>query len=965
MASVICQNFAQNAWRKDLCSNCFKSKDEHGLSPDVEQQPSANVKIGGKSYSGSVGTIQPSWKAGLGFGTSTKDNAGTGDSSDLRSPHLLKTAFLFPTRTENNVGGTEGKATVINFSPKKSTYSRPAAGVAAKPDSVASDSTASSRPQNSFLYSRLCSVEEPTRKLSEPSVADVIDTSDASIDADKYLPKLSMSNFQEAFDAHHAEVETRFGQPGTLQRSKPALSEKHNESSSSLNSLSASSNDQSGQKVIIHKIHKSILKPRKRIAKNKKNNVCFPEEQQKEVEVIGFGGDETYFGSDEEEQEEDPVLSDEDDEDLELLDDTATPDERHLKNVTEKNTNYNGNPSNLLYGEVPDENQVITINPVLDTSSDVSCIDLDIGKSDGAFKGEQQPKKETPKVSVKPFVQRQASWQKFDASNSALPTVNSWLYKQNLPAKSSSEAKNGQQEQAKLPRPFLHSNKVPVQHVAPLGYEKPSTISEESESDLSERHKALDDDQKVSASNSKSLKFEPRSQEEQEITRKSFDFSLPSDVNKNVSEIETKRPSQSMHNLASVNLHQPELPKISKSVEDLDLGKGLGMRDSGNSDSGGSYGLPRPSAKLWESSSDDCASHSSDVECEPKSLPFFHQKQEPRIRQVTFEQFAGTEGTNMTRPKHLHRSNSDLSSAKHVRDFNVSLKSPLDFSTRAKRPNGGSVKRQAPQPPQRNVKRLSESPPPILKHKVQGQNERRHRDKRAATLSSGTNGASVQFLLNPQVHEDDFGNCGREQSASPSPKMKKKRSRSLPRPGDLFSSSDKGPSALSSRKSGQFTPSRVETSSGDDKEGQSRGRSAKKRTKNFLMKLLKLGPSSSSPNTKSSVATRSSNKYSFENPGLTQSMKDGRRSKLQIVHPLDLRKSSLDSCSSKNAVDDIIAANDDVVDDINGNFKGVSNNNADVVVNRVLPMRNHEQELQHGGLKAGQIRDLVRKSSSF
>ncbi|GJQ86222.1 hypothetical protein Trydic_g8923 [Trypoxylus dichotomus] len=30
--SAICQNFVQNAWKKDLCSNCFKSRDEHNQS---------------------------------------------------------------------------------------------------------------------------------------------------------------------------------------------------------------------------------------------------------------------------------------------------------------------------------------------------------------------------------------------------------------------------------------------------------------------------------------------------------------------------------------------------------------------------------------------------------------------------------------------------------------------------------------------------------------------------------------------------------------------------------------------------------------------------------------------------------------------------------------------------------------------------------------------------------------------
>ncbi|CAG9857294.1 unnamed protein product [Phyllotreta striolata] len=33
MSSAICQNFVQNAWKKELCSNCFKSIDEHREKP--------------------------------------------------------------------------------------------------------------------------------------------------------------------------------------------------------------------------------------------------------------------------------------------------------------------------------------------------------------------------------------------------------------------------------------------------------------------------------------------------------------------------------------------------------------------------------------------------------------------------------------------------------------------------------------------------------------------------------------------------------------------------------------------------------------------------------------------------------------------------------------------------------------------------------------------------------------------
>lgn len=32
--TIICQRFIQNAWKKDLCSNCFKSKEDHVVLPE-------------------------------------------------------------------------------------------------------------------------------------------------------------------------------------------------------------------------------------------------------------------------------------------------------------------------------------------------------------------------------------------------------------------------------------------------------------------------------------------------------------------------------------------------------------------------------------------------------------------------------------------------------------------------------------------------------------------------------------------------------------------------------------------------------------------------------------------------------------------------------------------------------------------------------------------------------------------
>lgn len=53
--SVICQNFVQNAWKKDLCSNCFKSVGDHesvGIVEDSEYSSSnGNDHRNGKSIS--------------------------------------------------------------------------------------------------------------------------------------------------------------------------------------------------------------------------------------------------------------------------------------------------------------------------------------------------------------------------------------------------------------------------------------------------------------------------------------------------------------------------------------------------------------------------------------------------------------------------------------------------------------------------------------------------------------------------------------------------------------------------------------------------------------------------------------------------------------------------------------------------------------------------------------------------
>lgn len=47
--STQCNRFVQNAWKKELCSNCFKPKEEHAPADDIlrlnVEKASTNLKI--------------------------------------------------------------------------------------------------------------------------------------------------------------------------------------------------------------------------------------------------------------------------------------------------------------------------------------------------------------------------------------------------------------------------------------------------------------------------------------------------------------------------------------------------------------------------------------------------------------------------------------------------------------------------------------------------------------------------------------------------------------------------------------------------------------------------------------------------------------------------------------------------------------------------------------------------------
>ncbi|CAG0920570.1 unnamed protein product [Notodromas monacha] len=806
-------------------------------------------------YSASVASLQPAWKN---FSVARNSSGNCCSSAvELKSPRLLKTAaaFMFAeskdvdNKSARNSSGTENGG--IPGAVKSSE------GAQAAEPSAGSEAVVSGRLNPSSPPPKIISaVKSSSTVVPEQSSEELTDSSDSAA----YKPRFSVSAFREAFDVHASRMaaNTTTNTAAAADSSSSSLTSSGGDirnTDAVSPSITTTTNGGPNPRVIIHKITKSILKPKKREAKARVNNVCFPPDadQQLLVEVIGYGGDETYFsGSDDDEDghhvaddadrhhpaAHDDDDDDDDDEDLDIPDDDdVTPDERRLRSLTDKNTDYNGNPTNLLYGQVPDENQVETVSNPADNnplnnhnSSNLGCHHQDViaEENEDDEEGEVAETKSSsairPKVSaVKPFCK-----------------PSSWLYKQ-----SSDDT---------------YPKSLPVQHVAPLVDDaKPADTYQEN---LEKIQRFADScpkppilpKPKVAAKPSLSLGdgFMEIHQQQQ---RKNIDVPDDDDdddderVVVDSSSASVARNSRSLHDLletAANALDSPENARMTRSFDALESMETF----------------EKPSAKPWESSSD-----SSDVDCNPQMFKITESPDHKQTIQL---------GDSKNKP--LQRSNSDLVAnvtpcSTFVMGFaSTRLKHHQNKPLLSPQSNGAgagmsSTKRPAPQPPQRRMS--DDSPASILRPSP---TRGRHSDKRAATLSPGTNAASVQFLL------DSLG-AGTPRTASPSPRMKKKqrRSRSLPRPSDLFLASETNPSGFSRGKTGCFSPK---------PENRNARSTAKKKTKNFIMKLLKRGGNGNKE--KNVTGKGTSNKYSFEPQ---QNHHEEKRSRLQIVHPLDIRKS--------------------------------------------------------------------------
>ncbi|XP_059619247.1 uncharacterized protein LOC132263481 [Phlebotomus argentipes] len=92
MSSVSCPCFVQNAWKKDLCSNCFKSKDEHvsltksiKIPPMRQAPPKGIMRSGGKRKKNKV-SFPKELSQVIGFGGDWIDSDTDSDAETLEIP---------------------------------------------------------------------------------------------------------------------------------------------------------------------------------------------------------------------------------------------------------------------------------------------------------------------------------------------------------------------------------------------------------------------------------------------------------------------------------------------------------------------------------------------------------------------------------------------------------------------------------------------------------------------------------------------------------------------------------------------------------------------------------------------------------------------------------------------------------------------------------------------------------------
>ncbi|XP_066973224.1 streptococcal hemagglutinin [Macrobrachium rosenbergii] len=347
--SVICQTFVQNAWKKEICSNCFKSKEEHGgggggrgggggtqgggRGDDVDGFNSKGLSrsldggVGGsKRYMGVAGSVyqrsyynRNSWKSMM------LDQSDTG----LKSPGLIKgMSNLVSHENEKNL-----KLSDMMDSDNRSDSLRSSRLVQHVKTSQSEAKLLSELLGNGLDNDRV--VSEKKKEPDKPYIEDKGDVSsdlgsEASNDISSTSSASSSSSYEVMGSAANSDTTSVKSDAGSEQF-EGERDEYLGRNTKELNGDGFLKNGDPVKHVTVNSILKKAGDP-----KGTRGSISF---STKLEEVIGYGGDVDY-------SDDEDMMDDDDDDDFDDFMD-LTPDERVLRRLTEKNTDFNSDNDNL------------------------------------------------------------------------------------------------------------------------------------------------------------------------------------------------------------------------------------------------------------------------------------------------------------------------------------------------------------------------------------------------------------------------------------------------------------------------------------------------------------------------------------------------------------------------------------------------------------------------------------------
>ncbi|KAK7085746.1 hypothetical protein SK128_025883 [Halocaridina rubra] len=338
--SVICQTFVQNTWRKDLCSNCFKSKEEHeterkssvGGGSGIRETEGGNfssiglnrgldggVGGGSKRYLGVAGSVyQRSYYNRNSWNSMILDKTDSG----LKSPGLIKgMSHLINQENEKNLKLSDMMDSEDSLRSSRLVQCVKASQSEAKLlTELLGDSVDDRQLQHEIK-------KEPDKPLkyfasrtnASPETSDNINSNAGS----------SSSSYETIFKTAQSNTTPSSNYNGVsdhIERDKEVME---------LTCDQVNDKEKDSSKTISFSILKHAGD-----SKSSKGSISFCSKLE---EIIGYGGDVDYSDN------EDTLNDDDDDDDDDDYDDfmDLTPDERVLRRLTEKNTEFNADNDNL------------------------------------------------------------------------------------------------------------------------------------------------------------------------------------------------------------------------------------------------------------------------------------------------------------------------------------------------------------------------------------------------------------------------------------------------------------------------------------------------------------------------------------------------------------------------------------------------------------------------------------------